>query len=336
MFSEYREVLHHIEKWEKFGTVRTLTSLRSESFDYSIPAFSVGSGDSASPHLIFTAGVHGLEKIGTQVALSFMTHIEARMGWDELFHEALRRIRISFVPLLNPIGMSRFRRANGNGVDLMRNAPVHSPEASFGVGGQSFSARLPWFRGNPFQTHAGMEPEARLLVDWILSEVSRSSCTLALDLHSGFGSQDQLWFPYAKTKRSFERLHQVHALWELLERVMPNHVYLFEPQAKHYTTHGDLWDYLLEKAGAGKNFLPLTLEMGSWNWVRKNPLQLFSLLGPFNPIKPHRMKRAMRRHLPLLDFLIHSTASHSIWTEADPVHHTRAALLKWPTTSASR
>ncbi|MBU6154464.1 MAG: DUF2817 domain-containing protein [Bdellovibrionales bacterium] len=330
MFPEYLEVLQHSQSWQTLGTVRNLSSLKSGSSEYSIFAFSAGSESPNAPHLIFTAGIHGLEKIGTQVALSFMSHLEARLPWDELLQEAFRRIRISFLPLLNPIGMAKFRRANGNGVDLMRNAPISSTRASPGVGGQSFSSHFPWFRGNPDQTHEGMELESRVLVDWILSEASRSSCILALDLHSGFGSQDQLWFPYAKSKEPFGRIHQIHALSGLLDQVMPNHVYRFEPQARHYTTHGDLWDYLIERIGSDRNFLPLTLEMGSWNWVRKNPLQIFSLLGPFNPIKPHRMKRAMRRHLPLLDFLIHCTASHPVWTGVDVVPHRNAALARWP------
>jgi hypothetical protein len=335
MFPEYRDVFQLSHTWGKFGKVRTLTSLKSGSSEFSIFAFTVGSSAPETPSLIFTAGVHGLEKIGTQVALSFMHHIEARISWDELLQEALRRVRISFVPLLNPIGMSRFQRSNGNGVDLMRNSPIQSSFASLGVGGQSYSSKLPWYRGNASQSHDGMEPESRSLVDWFLEETKGSSCTLALDLHSGFGTRDQLWFPYAKSRQPFEGIHQVHALRELLDRVMPNHVYLFEPQAKHYTTHGDLWDYLLLRVGSNRNFLPLTLEMGSWNWVRKNPLQLFSLLGPFNPIKPHRMKRAMRRHLPLFDFLVHSTASHPVWTKVDQEHHRKAALLQWPSIESS-
>ena len=48
-------------------------------------------------------------------------------------------------------------------------------------------------------------------------------------------------------------------------------------------------------------FLPLTLEMGSWLWVKKNPRQLFSRHGIFNPLIEHRQQRVLRRHLALLD-----------------------------------
>src|SRR6185295_12711058 len=63
-----------------------------------------------------------------------------------------------------------------------------------------------------------------------------------------------------------------------------------EPTARSYTIAGDLWDYLYDRAvERGRRLLPLTLEMGSWAWVRKNPIQALTALGRFNPIKPHRL-----------------------------------------------
>ncbi len=60
-------------------------------------------------------------------------------------------------------------------------------------------------------------------------------------------------------------------------------------------------------------FLPLTLEMGSWNWVKKRPSQLLSFHGFFNPLVRHREKRVLRTHLPFLDFLRHAVMSHEHW-----------------------
>jgi len=65
---------------------------------------------------------------------------------------------------------------------------------------------------------------------------------------------------------------------------------------------------------AGNNiFLPLTLEMGSWRWIRKNPLQLRNLQGFYHPIKPHRLNRVLRGHLVLMEFLLHATLSYKNW-----------------------
>ena len=85
-----------------------------------------------------------------------------------------------------------------------------------------------------------------------------------------------------------------------------------EPQAQAYTIRGDLWDHLYDSYGEAHGdgvFVPLTLEMGSWLWVRKNPVQALSALGPFNPVVPHRLRRTLRRHLLLFDFLYRAVAS---------------------------
>ncbi len=320
MFREYDEITAFSESWRSIGPVETLAEVSWRSACFRIHSFSIGTSAPDAPALLFTGGIHGLERIGTQVALSFMEHLQARADWDELLQEHLKRLRVTFIPLVNPVGMYRRTRCNGNGVDLMRNAPIDAVDADFGVGGHRLSKHLPWFRGNPEMTEAGMEIESRAVLNRVDREVATSSCLIALDLHSGFGVRDQIWFPWARSRQVFENVHQVSGLYDLLNRVMPNHVYRFEPQSLNYTTHGDLWDHVLLKhlrGGAGNgDFLPLTLEMGSWNWVKKNPLQIFSLLGPFNPIMPHRMKRAMRRHLPLLDFLMHAVTSNRIWTSA--------------------
>ena len=95
---------------------------------------------------------------------------------------------------------------------------------------------------------------------------------------------------------------------------MPHHDYSFEPQSKQYLLHGDLWDYAYDNTPAENVFLPMTLELGSWLWIRKNPRQIFSRHGIFNPIKAHRIKRVLRRHVDVLDFLTHAafSASHGL------------------------
>ena len=57
----------------------------------------------------------------------------------------------------------------------------------------------------------------------------------------------------------------------------------------------------------------LPLEMGSWNWLKKNPLQIFNRHGVFNPIQPHRRSRILRRHINLFDFLHRAVLSPRGW-----------------------
>ena len=116
-----------------------------------------------------------------------------------------------------------------------------------------------------------------------------------------------------------------------LERGLPNHVYIIEPQSRQYVTHGDLWDYLYLQFRAERPehvMLPLTLEMGSWIWIKKNPRQVFSSLGIFNPLLPHRLQRTLRRHHALLDFLLRAAVSHENWSTADKLTERLAIKAK--------
>jgi hypothetical protein len=100
--------------------------------------------------------------------------------------------------------------------------------------------------------------------------------------------------PYRPVR--FPHLPEVHALKELFEQTYPTHNYVIEPQSRQYLAHGDLWDHFYpacahaDGGGAERVFLPLTLEMGSWLWVKKNPRQLSSPgQGLFNPRPGHRL-----------------------------------------------
>jgi hypothetical protein len=291
---------------------------------FPIHGVTFGSTAPDAPTLAIVGGVHGLERIGAEVAIAYLTTLVAQLGWDELLQQSLERCRIAVVPLLNPVGMAARRRANGNGVDLMRNAPPHPDGGGTPlVGGQRLSPRLPWYMGPP---GAPMEPEAAALVRYFDAQVFGSRFAISLDLHSGFGMIDRLWFPYARTRAPLPHLAEVFALKQLLDRTLPNHVYRMEPTARAYTIRGDLWDHLYDRRGGGPGiFLPLTLEMGSWLWVKKNPAQILSALGTFNPVRPHRLRRTLRRHLPLLDFLYRATLSSHVWASPDPARRRQLA-----------
>jgi hypothetical protein len=222
-------------------------------------------------------------------------------------------------------------RCNPQGVDLMRNAPVESSEkVAWMVGGQRFSARLPWYRG---QLNGPMEIENQAITNLVEEELIPRRFSVVLDCHSGFGLRDRIWFPYAHSRKPFEFLAEIHALKNLFDHTYPNHTYLFEPQCKQYLTHGDIWDYLSQRSGQSTDriFLPLTLELGSWLWVKKNPRQLFSLRGMFNPMVPHRLQRVLRSHMLWLDFLTRAASAHQHWLPAaeSRKHHMEAAHSYW-------
>jgi len=236
------------------------------------------------------------------------------LEWDRGLADRLKHSRMVFVPIVNPVGVFRGSRCNPNGVDLMRNAPIDGIGRVKLYSGHRISPHLPWYRGN----HTQMEQEALALCQVVQKQFEQSSLIIAVDLHSGFGIQDRLWFPYASTKKPFHSLPEIYALKALLDKCYPNHFYKFEPTSEEYVIHGDLWDYLYDDFLAKKTneqalFIPMTLEMGSWLWLRKNPMHLFLRHGLFHPVLPHRQQRIMRRHLILFDFLYRATLYSQKW-----------------------
>lgn len=310
-----------------------LATVSTSGIDFPIYGMVFGNQDPEAPTVGFFGGVHGLERIGTRVLIAYLHTIESLLRWDEGFAQQLEKIRIVFMPLVNPSGMYLRRRSNFNGVDLMRNAPIEADIKSRWVlvGGHRISNRLPWYRG---AEGAEMEPEAQALCQFVRKWILPSKFALSLDVHSGFGTVDRLWFPYARSKGPFPHLSEAHSFKKLLDETYPNHIYCVEPQSAQYTTHGDLWDFMYEESvkTPDRTYIPWALELGSWLWVKKNPKQLFTVVGAFNPLIQHRYQRILRRHLLLLDFFQRSVRGWPQWGSLSPESsstHRRAGLDLW-------
>ena len=298
------------------------------------PIYSIvlGSMQPNVPVLGYFGGIHGLEKIGSEVILSYLRTVVNLLDWDEEFVARLEKSRLVFMPIINPVGVYRGTRSNGNGVDLMRNSPIECDGNTKIYSGHSLSPYLPWFRGDTIC----MEPESLALCKVVNQHMFDAPLAISLDLHSGFGIRDRLWFPYASSRKPLPTLAETYA-WKLaFDRCYPHHFYKIEPMSMEYVISGDLWDYLydefLAQNGDKKLFLPLTLEMGSWLWLRKSPLHLFQRHGLFHPLCPHRQQRILRRHFTLFDFLFRSLLYPKQWTNLPAEHraeYREKALELW-------
>jgi len=294
-------------------------------------AIALGNPDPDVPIVGYFGGVHGLERIGAEVVIAYLQSLVMRLQWDSTLHQQLDSLRLVFMPIVNPGGMALGTRANPHGVDLMRNAPVQAQEpVPFLVGGQRYSASLPWYRG---VKNAPMEIENQAICEVIEREFFPRAFSLCVDCHSGFGTRDRLWFPFAHKREPMAHLAELQALKHIFVQSQSYHRYVVEPQSLQYLAHGDLWDhlYLQSLDSPMRIFLPLTLEMGSWLWVKKNPRQLFSRHGIFNPLIEHRQQRVLRQHQSLLDFLSRAASGHRLWLPGGEQRATlhAQALLDW-------
>jgi hypothetical protein len=307
-----------IESLGDRAQTQIVAQIQYKDVEFPIHCISLGSTAPQAPVLAFFGGVHGLEKIGSEVILSYMETISHLLDWDEELLGRLEKSRLVFMPLVNPVGVCLGTRSNGNGVDLMRNSPIEGVGATRLYSGHRISPHLPWYRGDSLT----MEQESQALCQVVKQQLFNAPLSMALDLHSGFGIKDRLWFPYASRKTPFGFIAEAFALKNLFDRCYPNHIYKIEPMCQEYVINGDLWDYLfdefikhmVDESEDERVFLPLTLEMGSWLWLRKNPTHLFSRHGLFHPLLPHRQQRIYRRHFMLFDFLHRSLLYPQQWT----------------------
>ena len=320
-----------IDEGRPYLEARVVCEVKCRDRSFPVHAITLGNPSPEVPAVGIFGGVHGLERIGAEVALAFLRNLVMRLSWDTLLHQQLEHVRLVFMPLVNPGGLWLGTRANPNGVDLMRNAPVEAREpVPFMLGGQRINAGLPWYRG---RAGAPMEAESAALCSFAEQELLSREFSLTVDCHSGFGAQDRIWFPFAHTASPIRHLPEVHALRTIFEQSNAHHRYVFEPQSLQYRTHGDLWDYLylMSMRNTKRVFLPLTLEMGSWLWVKKNPRQIFNRFGIFNPLILHRQQRVMRRHIALLDFFVRAASSFRRWLPTDGAReqHRQQAMDCW-------
>lgn len=317
-------LMHQGERWIRAQKVHEV-----DVHDQKLPMWvlEMGSRNPRAPVIGFFGGVHGVERIGTQILLSWLHSLIHRLPWDDALNQRLQQVRLVFMPMINPGGIWNRTRCNPNRVDLMRNAPVDADEpVPFLVGGHRISNRLPWYRGKRGEE---MQPEAQAVINVVRDKILSAPFAMTLDCHSGFGRRDRIWCCYAHTRKPIPHLADVYALKKMYAENYPHHhPYLIEPQSVNYTTHGDLWDFLYKESLSlhpQNTFLPFTLEMGSWLWVRKNPRQMLDFFGYFNPIISHRHHRVLRQHLPLFEFL---TAATTHWHHWQPLPHQRPAVLK--------
>lgn len=134
----------------------------------SFPVYAIALGNPAPdvPAVGFFGGVHGLERIGSQVVIAYLQSLVMRLRWDTSLRRQLESVRLVFMPLVNPGGTALGTRANPHGVDLMRNAPVNA------LGKVPFwraaSASAPDCRGTGVKPARRLKRKARRCAIWWL------------------------------------------------------------------------------------------------------------------------------------------------------------------------
>lgn len=316
-FLEQYYVEKVIKKLKKLGSLfhyETLAEIKIKDKYIPIYGLQIGPQDPNLPVLGLFGGVHGLEKIGTHVIVNYLNALSNKIAWDLALTKNLENLRVVSIPIINPGGMILNRRSNPNGVDLMRNAPVEADQKLYLPSGQTISSRIPWYRGNP----QDMELENKVLFEFVKAHLFKAPFSLALDIHSGFGWKDSLWYPYGKTKQPMKDEALVRRMARYFKLSHPFHKYKIERQSDSYMINGDMWDFMYDAFKAQKTdrkFLPWTLEIGTWSWIVSRPYQIFNVSRLFHTDDTTKYRRLMRKHWGLLDFFKDMTIHHKAWVK---------------------
>ncbi|MBX3722386.1 MAG: DUF2817 domain-containing protein [Turneriella sp.] len=309
------------EGWQRriFRLVRNSNGLiRIKQLDYSSPSkkgqrwpiylLEIGHKSAFRKHApLIVSGVHGLETIGVRIHLDILSRLVDPQGRHYSPDLLAGKFGVYSIPILNPAGVANLTRSNARGIDLNRNSGVEAEKALPFFGGHKLSGALPYFRGHTKQR------ETRALFRFLREDFlrRRRRVHLALDIHSGYGSENFFWWPYSYTTKP---VFKEQAILSVADTLRERHgMYRIEPMAKSYQTHGDLWDAALlafqdktlqQKPQRRSLFMPFTLEVGTWHELRKSPRRLFSREAIFNPPRESR-KAYLKAHRALLWDFIH-------------------------------
>ncbi|EOQ88597.1 zinc carboxypeptidase [Leptospira yanagawae serovar Saopaulo str. Sao Paulo = ATCC 700523] len=285
------------------------SSKTEEGFRFPIYVLEIGKPKAIKKNVsALVAGVHGLETIGIRVLLDFLDHLLTHKT-SVLYNEIKNgELGIVCIPILNPGGVAMKRRSNPRGVDLMRNSGVEAVKAPFFFGGHKYSNFFPYYRGNVLQSESRVLD--RFFYEYLLN--AENEMIPVVDIHSGFGTIDHVWWPYASIHRPCADEPLFQKMANHFTNSLNHYLYRFGPQSETYTTHGDLWDRLydlfLERANSKTNaqnsrFLPLTLEMGTWSDIKIDPWKIFRKRGIFNPARESKQKSIISHRKFLSDVM---------------------------------
>ena len=82
-FPELEQLERIIERFGDKARTQVIERIHYKDHEFPIHCITLGSTQPDAPVLAFFGGVHGLEKIGSEVILAYMETISQLLDWDE-------------------------------------------------------------------------------------------------------------------------------------------------------------------------------------------------------------------------------------------------------------
>ena len=104
-FPQLEQLERVIEQFGDKTHTQVIEQIHYKSHEFPIHCITLSSTEPDAPALAFFGGAHELEKIGSEVVISYMETISQLLDWDGEFLNRLEKSRLVFVPLVNPVGI---------------------------------------------------------------------------------------------------------------------------------------------------------------------------------------------------------------------------------------
>lgn len=101
---EYAEIAQLLDRAGDLIKVHTIATVDVKGQSLPIQIYSMGSDDPDVPAFGLFGGVHGVERIGTEVVLAYMRSLVEGLLWSPALQEQLKKLHIIFMPMVNPGG----------------------------------------------------------------------------------------------------------------------------------------------------------------------------------------------------------------------------------------
>jgi hypothetical protein len=91
---ELNELIALVARYQDIFKTYTLATVPFKDRDFPVFGLSMGSESPEAPVLILVGGIHGLERIGSRVILTYLHSLAQRLRWGKSLQSQLREIRI--------------------------------------------------------------------------------------------------------------------------------------------------------------------------------------------------------------------------------------------------
>jgi hypothetical protein len=85
-------------------------NIQHDAIDFPVYSLTLGSRDPNAPTLLLTGGIHGIERIGSQVLIAWLETLLERLQWDTGLQQQLQQLQLVVMPIIADANAGRWKR----------------------------------------------------------------------------------------------------------------------------------------------------------------------------------------------------------------------------------